>query len=384
MILGGGFAGVQAAIELTRRRRFEVTLVSDRDFLYLFPVSIWLPTHGISQERSRVPLADIQRAHGFAVVRSAVLEIDADRAMVVCADQKLTYDYLIIALGADKVAHPGLEHTLSICGKPEAALEIRDRVDELVARGSGRIAVGFGGNPKDASGVRGGPAFELLFNIHAMLRKKGLRDAFELTFFAPMPKPGIRMGERAYAALDSMLASSEIGKRIGTKITGFDERGVAFQDGFRLDADLVVFIPGAAGHRVPGRSGLPVNEAGFVRIDDHGLVEGTRNVYAIGDVVALEGPDWRARQGHTAEAMARNAAHNITMDVSGRGERRGYRDHLSIVCLVDTGTSGALVYRDARRERFVRLPVVGHWMKRAWGGYARLTKTGRMPRIPGL
>ncbi len=54
---------------------------------------------------------------------------------------------------------------------------------KLVDRGFGKIAVGFGGNPKDSSAVRGGPAFEVLFNIHNMLKKRGLRDKFELTFF---------------------------------------------------------------------------------------------------------------------------------------------------------------------------------------------------------
>ncbi len=36
---------------------------------------------------------------------------------------------------------------------------------KLVDRGSGKIAVGFGGNPKDSSAVRGGPAFEVLFKF---------------------------------------------------------------------------------------------------------------------------------------------------------------------------------------------------------------------------
>ncbi len=49
--------------------------------------------------------------------------------------------------------------------------------------------MGFGGNPKDPSNVRGGPAFEVLFNVHNELKKKGIRDNFELTFFAPMEKP---------------------------------------------------------------------------------------------------------------------------------------------------------------------------------------------------
>ena len=384
LVLGGGFAGVEAAAELARSGRFEVTLVSDRDFLYLNPISIWIPTRGIEPEGARVPLRKIAGKRGFRLVVDRVEAIRSADHRVRLADGELEYDYLVVALGGAKLQPQGVEHTLSICGAPATAIEIRDRLDALVAKGGGSIAVGFGGNPKDRSAVRGGPAFELLFNIHDLLRRKGLRDSFTLTFFAPMAEPGERMGRRALDLTRVMFDKDRIPSRTGTPITGFDEHGVAFADGTRLDADLVLFIPGAAGHPVLAASDLPLNEAGFVRIDDHGLVEGTSDVYAAGDVAALEGPEWRAKQGHTAEVMARNAAANILATEAGRPERLGYQAHLSIVCLMDTGNGAAMVYRGRTRNVVIPLPVVGHWFKRGWGTYARLTKLGRLRRLPGL
>ncbi len=38
------------------------------------------------------------------------------------------------------------------------SLDIRSRVDQLVQQGHGKIAIGFGGNPKDKSAVHGEPA----------------------------------------------------------------------------------------------------------------------------------------------------------------------------------------------------------------------------------
>jgi len=384
LVIGGGFAGVEAATALHRAGGFDVTLVSDRDYLYLFPISVWVPVRGIPMRSAKVPLHDVARKRGFTVVVDRVEEIRSGENLVRGTVGSYPYDYLVVATGAGKLKPPGAEHTLSICGNPQTGLDIRDRLDALIAKGSGSIAVGFGGNPKDRSAVRGGPAFELLFNIHALLKRKRIRDQFELSFFAPMAQPGERMGPKALSMVDSMLASSGIAKRVGTPISGFDGDGVAFGDGTRLDADLVLFIPGAAGHSIMASSDLPLNEAGFVRIDDHGLVEGTTNVYAAGDVAALEGPDWRAKQGHTAEVMARNAAFNIIASETGRSERKGYQAHLSIVCLMDTGDGAAMVYRGRTRNVVIPLPVVGHWMKQAWGRYARLVKLGRIPRVPGL
>jgi sulfide:quinone oxidoreductase len=383
-VVGGGFAGVEAASALQKAGGFDVTLVSDRDYLYLFPISVWVPVRGIPFRRAQVPLRDIARRRGFRLVVDTVEEIRSAENVVRGAAGTYAYDYLVVATGAAKLKPQGAEHTLSICGNPQSGVDIRDRLDALIAKGSGSIAVGFGGNPKDRSAVRGGPAFELLFNIHVLLKRKKIRDRFELSFFAPMAEPGERMGPRALSMLDSMLTTSGIAKRVGTPIAGFDPAGVVFTDGSRLDADLVLFIPGAAGHPAMAASDLPLNEAGFVRIDDHGLVEDTTNVYAAGDVAALEGPDWRAKQGHTAEVMARNAAANIAAAEAGRSDRKGYQAHLSIVCLMDTGDGAAMVYRGPTRNVVIPLPVVGHWMKQGWGRYARAVKLGRIPRLPGL
>ena len=217
LILGGGFAGVQAAIDLLKNGAFEVTLVSDRDSLYLYPISIWIPVHIKEFNDVKVPLAKIQKKYPFKLVIDKVTEIHAAENKVVCQNQTLTYDYLVIAFGAEKLQHKGIINTLSICAKPEMAIEIRNKIDELVQKGSGKIAIGFGGNPKDKSAVRGGPAFELMFNLHNYLKNKKLRANFELTFFAPMDEPGAKMGKGALLMMDKMFSKYNIGKRFGKK-----------------------------------------------------------------------------------------------------------------------------------------------------------------------
>ncbi len=384
VVLGGGFAGVEAAIGLAGSGLFDVTLVSNRDFLNLFPITIWVPTRAIATERTQVPLADLARANGFTVLVDRVTRIDTTANQVHLDGDIVDYDHLVIALGAGKPQRPDSANALSLCTGPSETAQIQARIDELIVRGGGRIAVGFGANPKDPSAMRGGPAFEILFNLDHYLRRKGLRDRFELTFFAPMARPGQRMGEKALAQLDPQLGKRGIAQRTGSPITGFDTDGVRFENGTALSTDLTIFIPGGVGHPVVTASGLPTNEAGFAKIDAHCLVAGTTNVYAIGDVAELSGPDFRAKQGHVAEAMAHAAAHNIIAEAQSRGDRMGYADHVSILCLMDVGDGGVLVYRSTRREWAIPLPIVGHWAKRFWGFYARASKLRRFPRLPGL
>jgi sulfide:quinone oxidoreductase len=384
LILGGGFAGIQTAIELQKSKKFIVTLVSDRDFLYIYPISIWVPVRQAEYEDVKVSLEKIRRKYPFNLIIDKVKEIHANAHTVVCENQELTYDYLVVAFGADKMKHKGIENTLSICGKPEISLAIRDKIDLLVEKGSGKIAVGFGGNPKDKSAVRGGPGFELMFNIHHLLKKKNIRENFELTFFAPMEEPGARMGKNSLVMLNKMFEKYQIWKRFGKKIVEFELSAVVFEDGSKLEADLTLFIPASSGHSVLQNSDLPLTEAGFIKIDNYCQVDGFQDVYAIGDIAAIEGPEWIAKQGHIAELMGRNAAYNILVTEFGIGLKEGYQDELNIMCVMDTGDGAAFVFRNERRAFIIPMPVFGHWMKKGWGVYSKWTKLGKFPRIPGL
>lgn len=384
LILGGGFAGVQTAIELQKSGKFKVTLVSDRDYLYLYPISIWVPVRNAEFENVKLPLAKIQKKYPFEIIIDSVKEIHVSNSQVVCENQVLNYDYLVVAFGADKMKHKGIENTLSICGKPEVSLAIRDRLDKLIANGSGKIAVGFGGNPKDKSAVRGGPGFELMFNIHNLLKRKKLRQNFELTFFAPMAEPGARMGKNALPLLNRLFDRYQIKKQFGKKITGFEPEAVVFEDESKLESDLIIFIPASNGHQVLQTSDLPLNEAGFIQIDNFCQVRGYNNVYAIGDISAIEGPEWIAKQGHIAELMGRNTAHNIVSKEQGKADFKGYQEELNILCVMDTGDGAAFVFRDDKKSFLIPMPIVGHWMKKGWGTYSKLTKVGKFPRLPGM
>jgi sulfide:quinone oxidoreductase len=384
IVVGGGFAGLEAAIQL-RTAGLEVTLVSDRPYLWIYPTSIWIVTGERVFEDVCLDLADVARRHGFTFRQGKVESLSAARRAVVVDGQELVADHLVIAIGGTPLKPKGVEHTFGLSGNPENAARLHDALEKLVARGEGRIAMGFGGNPKDPSGVRGGPVFEVMFNVVHMLRKRGVRERFQLAFFAPMPSPGERMGKKAVAAIQQMLGEMGVEMRFGKKITAFEPGGtVVFEDESRLPSDLTVFIPAQGGHPVLVASDLPRNEAGFVQIDGGCAVPGHPGVWAVGDSAALDGPQWRAKQGHLAEVMARVAASNIAAEVAGRPERESYLPHVSITCLMDMGNGAAYVHRDATKEQMIPLPVVGHWMKKGWGAYFKASKRKQVPRLPGM
>ncbi len=383
LVLGGGFAGLETAIRL-KERGLDVTLVSERPFLWIYPTSIWVPTGEYQAEDAKLDLATVASRHGFAFVQGAVEAIDGAKRTARVSGQELTADQLVIALGGSPMQPRGVEHTFTIGAGPENTGRLKEALDALLARGSGRIALGFGGNPKDPSAVRGGPAFEFAFNVDTLLRRKGLREKVELTFFAPMPSPGEKMGKRAVEAVGKMFAKLGISTRYGKKITGFEPGGtVVFEDGSKLESDLTMFLAAGQGHPVVQASDLPKTDVGFVQTDEGCAVVGLPGVWAVGDSAALLGPAWKAKQGHMAEVMAHVAAANIVAAAEGRTERASYLPQVSIVCLMDMGRGAALVRRDDKVEKLVPMPVYGHWLKKAWGGYYRRSKLKSVPRIFG-
>ncbi len=383
LVLGGGFGGLESAIHLAKGG-LDVTLVSNRDYLFLYPTSIWVPTGEVELKDVTLDLADIARRRGFKFQRGNIEALSAERRAATVDGKELSADYVVVALGGGKTKPKGVENTHTICGEPAATEKLRDALHALVERGEGRIAMGFGGNPNDPSAVRGGPAFELMLNVDTWLRRRGVRDRFELTFFAPMPVPGARMGKRAVESVARLFEKRGIGKRYGKKITSFEPGAVSFEDGSKLEAGLVMFIAAADGHPAIKASALPKNAAGFLQIDEGCAVAGVEGFYAVGDVAALEGPEWRAKQGHVAEVMARTAAQNILAHAAGRAERVSYRPHVNILCVMDMGNGAAWVSRTEEKETLVSLPIVGHWMKKGWGAYFKASKKGLVPRIPGL
>ena len=390
LILGGGFAGVESAIYL-RKYGFDVTLVSNRDYFYIYPISIWVPTGEKKFDDVKISLKELQKVHGFELVIDEVTSIKSLEKKVYCKEHEFRYEYLIVALGSGKMKHKGLEHTLSICGKPEESIKIKERLDELIKKGSGNISMGFGGNPKDASNVRGGPAYELLFNVHYKLKKLGLRDKFTLNFYAPMEKPGIRMGPNALKMMDEYFKRLDIHSYTGKKIKEFIQDGTIFEDDTLLKSDLNMFIPAGNGHQVFENSDLPLNRAGLVNINNYCEVKhdyyespDEYKVFAIGDAAALQGADWRAKQGHIAEVMARNTAYNINAIEKGKITRKGYNCHLNILCIMDSGDGAAFVYRDDTKAVMFPMPFIGHYIKKGWGWYCKNSKLNKIPRIPGL
>ncbi|MEP6710523.1 MAG: FAD-dependent oxidoreductase, partial [Candidatus Saccharibacteria bacterium] len=100
MIVGGGFGGVKAALELAKNKKNHITLISDKPDFQYYPALYGTAT-GHNHLQSWVPLGKIlANMKNVDVIIDAIVKIDPDTKTIV-GESGTTYDYklLILALG---------------------------------------------------------------------------------------------------------------------------------------------------------------------------------------------------------------------------------------------------------------------------------------------
>ncbi len=362
MILGSGFGALTAVREIRKSRvDAQITVVSPNDHLTYLPSLIWMPSGLRDAADIDVNLEKFFARESVVWHQGRVANVlENGRKVVLESGEELTNDYLIIATGGRYMKKlPGLaENAIIPCEGPAMGQLIHDRLNEMEG---GTIAVGFGTNPKEPKAVRGGPMFEFLFGIDALLRKQGRRDKFKLVFFNGAERPGNRLGESAVDGLLKQMKRRGIDVHIGAKPQKIEADKV-ITEREEIPADLVMFMPGLTGPLWLDNSELPRSEGGFIRSNAKCQVEGWQGSYVVGDTGSYPGPDWLAKQAHQADLQAEAAVKNILDEIAGRAPSHDFKAEL--VCIIDTIEKGILVFRNTRFTIFLPEMKLMHWAKR--------------------
>jgi NADH dehydrogenase FAD-containing subunit len=271
LVLGAGYAGLSAAIQLAardgRRGDVEVTVVNGSD---RFTERLRLHMAATGQPLAELDIPGLLAGTGARFVRGWVTAVDAEaRTVRVDDDRVLAYDTLVYGLGtvADTSAVPGVaEHAYTLDGVQEA----QALAGRLARLDSGTVVVA-------GSGLTGVESAAEIAETHPGL------DVVLLG----REEPGAAMTPKAGAYLRAALDRLGVRVRTGAEVVKVRPGAVDLAGGESIAADAVLWTCGTRVSPLASAAGLETDERGRVVTDAALRSVSHPEVYAVGDAAAV-------------------------------------------------------------------------------------------------
>lgn len=347
LIIGSGFAGVDAALSAARLRdlqgadpeEIEIAVISPQPILGMRP-----RLYEAMPETLSPPLTALFEAVDVTYIQGRVERIDTSASTVDYVNPEgavatLGYDKLVLAAGSRlfRPELPGLE---------EYGFSV-DTVDEAVALDQHLHAlVHLENTPSRNTAVVAGGGFtglevatELLPRMRAILGEAAPR----VIIVERAPSIGPDIGEHPRPLIEAALAQLAIDVRTGDGVALLDAEGVTLSDGERIEAATIVWSAGMRANPLTAQIPGERDQFGRLVVDAMLRVPGLDGVYATGDVAKAATDDlgnFAAMSCQHAKRMGAFAGNNAIADLLGV-EAEGYHQKPYVTCL-DLGEAGAL------------------------------------------
>jgi len=315
VVLGGGVGGLVVANRLRRMldREHRIVLVDRSPWHSFAPSFTWVVTGRTDPRRITRDLRTLNR-RGIEFLASEVTQMDLANKKVHLEQQELSYDYLVVSLGAQYSAQeiPGLAKAWTYYHL-EGAEGLRDELPKFKA---GRIAIVVSSLPYKCPAA----PYEGALLLDYYFRRRGIRADVEIRVFTPEPYPLPVAGQAAGRMVVDILAGREVWFSPGCRLKAVDHeaRKLQFEDGSDAPFDLFIATPV---HKVPDvlrQAGL-AKEGGWVSVDRETLATQFEDVYAIGDCTAvpLANGMMLPKAGVFAHGEAEVVARNLAAEIAG-------------------------------------------------------------------
>jgi sulfide:quinone oxidoreductase len=311
VILGGGCGGVVAATRLGRKlgADHDVILIDRRSEHIFMPAFLFIMLGERRPQDISRNLGLLQRRN-IKVIQSEILGIDPTRQEIALGNQRISYDYLIVALGLQTRPDlvPGFAEASIHPWEMESAVRLRDR---LATFDGGRVVVGVPLGP-----YRCPPApYEAQWILDGYFRQRGLRDRVEIEYFTREPEPtGEAHDPLVWMDGESRRRNIKQNYDFVVRSINTERKEVEALYNYKLSYDLLVMVPPHRPARVLLDSGLADTENG-IRVDYDTLKTKWDNVYAIGDCADMPA----SKAGGVAHQEADVLAHNLIVEITGKG-----------------------------------------------------------------
>jgi len=316
VVVGGGFAGVQAVRKL-RRAPVEITLVDRRNFHLFQPLAYQVATGALSPAEICSPLRSIFRTQeNVRVLLAEVAEFDLERREVILerlpnGDQQeaIPYDTLVVAGGSrySYFGHDDWQQFAPELKSLEGALDIRRRIlsafeaaeveqdDGLRQAWLTFVVVGGGPTGVEMAGQIAELAQDTLQGDFRSIDTRASRVLLVESTDHMLPAFPASLSRKAGQALERLGVTPLPGHTVVD--IGPQTVAMTTPDGQRSDvaARTVIWAAGVSASPLASAlaraSGAEVDRAGRVAVDVQLALPGHPEVFALGDMVRVQAAD---------------------------------------------------------------------------------------------
>ncbi|AGX06028.1 MULTISPECIES: NAD(P)/FAD-dependent oxidoreductase [Bacillaceae] len=335
VILGAGYGGLMVATRLQKQvgvNEAEIVLVNKNDYHY---ETTWLHEASagtLHHDRVRYDVKNVIDRNKIEFVQGTAVEIKTEEKKVILEEGEVTYDYLVVSLGAEPETFgiKGLDvHAFSIINV-NAARQIREHIEYQFAtynteeeKKDERLTIVVGG-----AGFTGIEFLGELANRVPELCKEYDVDYSKVKIIcveaAPTVLPGFDPELVNYAV--SHLEKKGVQFLIGTAIKECNEDGITVGKGDEevehIKAGTVVWAAGVRGNSIIENSGIEAMR-GRVKVQPDLRVPGHEDLFIIGDCSLIINEEINRPYPPTAQIAMQQGevcARNIVALIRNKGE----------------------------------------------------------------
>jgi NADH dehydrogenase len=322
VILGAGFAGLQLAKRI-KNSDYEITLIDQYNFHQFQPLLYQVATARLEPSSISFPLRKVfQKKKNVHVRLAKVMEVDTVLQKVITDAGDFSYDLLVIATGCttNYFGNKNIEQHAFPMKSTTEAITLRNRIllnfeDALSANPEEMPAI------MNIVVVGGGPTGVELSGSLAELKTNILPKDYPDMDFSELNIYLLEAGAETLGVMSkaSQVKSQQYLERMGVNVLlnshveDYDGKLVTLKDGRTIPTHTLIWAAGVTGNVPPGIAKEKLVRGNRIKVDVYNRLEGTENVFAIGDISFMETPAFP--KGHPQLANVANAQAKNTLQI---------------------------------------------------------------------
>jgi NADH:ubiquinone reductase (H+-translocating) len=298
VIIGAGFGGLQLARRLADDEDFQVILIDKNNYHQFQPLFYQVATAGLEPSAISFPLRLAFHNDANVHVRiTQVTKIIPEQNTIVTDLGELSYDYLVMAIGADTnfFGNKNIEEKALPMKSVGEALGLRNRLlesfEKALVSESQDDRIGL----MNVVVVGGGPTGVEISGTLAEMKKHVLPKDYPELDFDLMQINIIESGGELLGpmSVNAQIKSKEYLERLGVnvrlncRVTDFDGKYVYLNDGTTIRSNNLVWGAGVKANGVEGINPAVLARGGRMKVNRYNQVDGYENIFALGDVAFM-------------------------------------------------------------------------------------------------